>query len=278
MAAYSDVLVYLRTRASLSQQELADKLGMTRSAISMYETGKREPDLETFEAFADFYNVDMNTLTGHSYEITDGFGRIIDKRTGAILRQIPNFNRHPVTGSAHLSVEAIKLAKDYDDLDHWGQKQVRSTADIEAARVADERRRGRQGETQKGNVIYLPFQCSIQPASAGTGTYLGPEAFEIIHVRENDLTRRAAFGVPVQGDSMEPTYHNGDVLIVEGAEEIEPGEIGIFTIDGEGYVKELGEEELISLNPKYDPIPINESIRCHGRVIGVLDPAWIADE
>lgn len=64
MAALPDMLVYLRKREGLSQQELADKLKMTRSAIGMYETGKREPDLETLEAFADFYNVDMNTLTG----------------------------------------------------------------------------------------------------------------------------------------------------------------------------------------------------------------------
>lgn len=64
MADLSDMLVYLRKREGLSQQELADKLSMTRSAIGMYETGKREPDLETLELFADFYNVDMNTLTG----------------------------------------------------------------------------------------------------------------------------------------------------------------------------------------------------------------------
>lgn len=43
-------------------------MGMTRSAIGMYETGKREPDLETLEAFADYYNVDMNTLTGSLYD------------------------------------------------------------------------------------------------------------------------------------------------------------------------------------------------------------------
>lgn len=64
MAKLCDMLIYLRKRNGLSQQELADKLEMTRSAISMYETGKREPDLETLEIFADFYNVDMNTLTG----------------------------------------------------------------------------------------------------------------------------------------------------------------------------------------------------------------------
>lgn len=66
MAQFADMLAYLRKRSDLSQQELADKLDMTRSAIGMYETGKREPDLETLEAFADFFNVDMNTLTGSS--------------------------------------------------------------------------------------------------------------------------------------------------------------------------------------------------------------------
>lgn len=60
------MLTYLRQREALTQQELADKIGITRSAIGMYETGNREPDLETLEIFADFYNVDMNTLTGHS--------------------------------------------------------------------------------------------------------------------------------------------------------------------------------------------------------------------
>lgn len=66
MAKLSDMLTYLRKRSGLSQQALSDRLGITRSAIGMYETGKREPDLETLEVFADFYNVDMNTLTGRS--------------------------------------------------------------------------------------------------------------------------------------------------------------------------------------------------------------------
>lgn len=64
MARFPDMLTYLRKSAGLSQQELADKLGLTRSAIGMYETDKREPDLETFEMFADFFNVDMDYLHG----------------------------------------------------------------------------------------------------------------------------------------------------------------------------------------------------------------------
>lgn len=66
MAQLNDMLVFLRKRKGLSQQELADRLKISRSTIGMYETGKREPDLETLEALADFYNVDMNTLTGNS--------------------------------------------------------------------------------------------------------------------------------------------------------------------------------------------------------------------
>lgn len=66
MAQLHDMLVFLRKREGLSQQELADRLEISRSTIGMYETGKREPDLETLEALADFYNVDMNTLTGNS--------------------------------------------------------------------------------------------------------------------------------------------------------------------------------------------------------------------
>ena len=64
MSSFSDMLIYLRKRNKLSQQELADKVGVARSSIGMYETGKREPDFETLEIFADFFNVNMDTLLG----------------------------------------------------------------------------------------------------------------------------------------------------------------------------------------------------------------------
>lgn len=64
MATFADMLVYLRKRDGLSQVQLAEKTGLKRSAIGMYETGKREPDFETLEIFADFFNVNMDTLLG----------------------------------------------------------------------------------------------------------------------------------------------------------------------------------------------------------------------
>ena len=64
MASFKEMLKYLRIRENLSQSELADKLGVAKSTISMYEVGKREPDFETLEAIADLFNVDMNFLLG----------------------------------------------------------------------------------------------------------------------------------------------------------------------------------------------------------------------
>lgn len=62
MSAFSETLVRLRKQDRLTQDEAAKRMGITRSALSMYETGKREPDFETLELIADFYNVNMDTL------------------------------------------------------------------------------------------------------------------------------------------------------------------------------------------------------------------------
>lgn len=86
--AYNDVLVYLRKREGLSQAELAKRIGLTRSAISMYETGKREPDLETFEIFADYYNVDMNTIMGQPDKVSDLTDAELDAELVSLLSEL----------------------------------------------------------------------------------------------------------------------------------------------------------------------------------------------
>lgn len=62
--AFNERLRDLRTRRNLSQPELAEAIGVSKSAISMYERGERNPDFETLERIADFFNVDMNYLLG----------------------------------------------------------------------------------------------------------------------------------------------------------------------------------------------------------------------
>lgn len=67
MPGFSDRLRSLRVNFGLSQQKLADLIGnVSKSSINMYERGEREPGLETMEAFADFFNVDLDFLYGKS--------------------------------------------------------------------------------------------------------------------------------------------------------------------------------------------------------------------
>lgn len=68
MGDFPKVFKELRLKGKFSQQELADKLGIAKSTVSMYENGNREPDLETLESIADFFNVDMDYLLGRIKE------------------------------------------------------------------------------------------------------------------------------------------------------------------------------------------------------------------
>ena len=70
MASFQTKFKELRNSAGFTQQELAKKFGVSQSTITMWENGKRQPDLETMECIADFFNVDMNYLTGTSSRTT----------------------------------------------------------------------------------------------------------------------------------------------------------------------------------------------------------------
>ncbi|RKJ48541.1 S24 family peptidase [bacterium 1XD42-1] len=76
---------------------------------------------------------------------------------------------------------------------------------------------------------------------------------------------------------MEPKFMNGDRVLVRSQPSVEIGEIGIFIVDGEQYVKIYRGSYLESLNPQYNDIEVSERSFCRGKVIGVLDPEWIAE-
>ena len=107
--------------------------------------------------------------------------------------------------------------------------------------------------------------------SAGTGSFLDGEDYEIY--TSPDIPEEASFGVYVSGDSMEPRYHNEELIWIEQTEQLEDGEIGIFYLDGNAYVKKFQNNEngtyLVSLNKKYNPIPVteNNSFKIFGRVL-----------
>ncbi len=124
--------------------------------------------------------------------------------------------------------------------------------------------------TQK--TIMLPFY--LTPASAGTGSYVdGDTPVEYINIIKTDTSTSADYIIKVSGDSMEPMFYDGDKLLIEKSDSINDGTIGVFVLNGETYVKKIHQSTLVSLNPKYSPIQLNEydECRCLGVVLGIAD-------
>lgn len=64
MKNFPVMLRTLRKQAKMTQPDLADRLGISRSAVSMYESGSREPNFAMLRQIAEIFDVDMNTLSG----------------------------------------------------------------------------------------------------------------------------------------------------------------------------------------------------------------------
>lgn len=235
-------IVSLRSSNGMTRVQLAEKLGLPMTTLRNYEIGTREPGHKFILDVAHLFNVTTDYLLG----MTD--------------------DAHPCAPSQNSFVSKAEMdgIKKYRALDEHGKEIVELVLEKELERVS----------LMEDSEVFdeVAFRVSEQPAAAGYGIYLGPESFRTIMVRADALPRNAAFGVPVSGDSMEPDYHDGDILIVS-TDKPDRGEVGIYTMDGQGYVKVRGNNDLLSLNPAYDPIPMTEDIICNGKVIGVLNKA-----
>ena len=108
--------------------------------------------------------------------------------------------------------------------------------------------------------------------SAGTGQFLDGEDYEMVEVGQ-EVPDGSNFGVRVAGDSMEPRFHNGQIIWVRQQRSLMTGEIGIFLYDGNAYLKQLvareGRVALHSLNPHYEDIFISDALplRVLGKVL-----------
>lgn len=106
------------------------------------------------------------------------------------------------------------------------------------------------------------------PVSAGRGAWLddGCEySFEEIDKPPVD----ADFALRVRGDSMSPLYNDDDVVFVKSNVLVEQGQVGVFLLNSEGYLKQWQGNKLVSLNSEYDPIFITDEdeFRVIGKVV-----------
>ena len=136
-----------------------------------------------------------------------------------------------------------------------------------------------QALTVIAGISYRRMPLATLPVSAGPGVWLDSDNFEEISVPEDTIPAGAEFGVRISGRSMEPVYHNDQIVWVQRCESLRPGEVGIMVYDGEGYLKVYEEQEpedpeaftdaagivhrqpvMLSYNPEYEPKPIQPGL------------------
>lgn len=226
-----------------TRNEFADKLGIPSTTLRNYETDVREPGHTFLKQISEFFNVSVDYLLC----LTD------DKE---ILK------------SFRLRTSEQTIIEKYRDLDDFGRETVNMVLDRETERV--EQIRTLQ-ELQGTKPNFRAIQYYQKLASAGTGQVIfGDVPVDRIEIPDIPEYKRVSYAIGVNGNSMEPLFYDGDMLLIEPTCEVEVGEIGIFIVGNEAFVKKLGENELISLNKGYNNIPLNETAKCMGRVIDKL--------
>ena len=170
------------------------------------------------------------------------------------------FGINPADPFSSLNEEGMEKAMDYINLLHASGMYEKERAKIIPFRSID------------------IFENAV---SAGTGNFLVDGPKETVRINETILPEGTTFGVRISGDSMEPEFHDGQIAWVLQQESVDNGEIGIFSLNGEAYIKKLQNDKdgifLISLNEKYSPIPVGEDDRLDifGKVLGKCNPADI---
>ena len=235
MSFIGEQIKMYRNIKGMTQQDIADALGESSGrVIYNWEKGIGRPDCDKIARLCDLLGVSADELIGCKS-----------------MAQRPT------------ATEWGTLQK-YRALDEHGKEVVDYLIDSEYKRVT--------ALTRKPKPRMLKIDWYAQPASAGTGTFLDSDLAEDLFVPESAEAEQADFVISVGGDSMAPTYHDGDKVFVEKCDAVDIGEVGIFVVNGDVYIKELGNNCLISHNEKYKPIRIgeNDSVYCCGRIIGVL--------
>lgn len=240
---FKEIIKELRKSKDYSADYVAEKIDIPAGSYKKYESGILNPGVPVVIKLADFYNVSTDYLLGR----TD-----IKAMAGT-------------TPAEQLDVTAAEqeIIRRYAEF----PEEVRLLL-LETIRKLV----GLPDAPEDLRPVIVFTRCHRMKASAGAGFDLdNVDEWRDIRIYDCPEAYQADFAVEVDGDSMEPDYHDGDIVFVKLSEDVPVGAVGLFVHDGKGYIKERGEKYLISRNPDYPDI--HGECRAVGVVIGKAELA-----
>lgn len=228
----------------IKQKDLAVNVGISTSAISDWKKRGTNPAVENISAIADFLEVSLDFLI-----------------TG----------KEKSSSADNMSDDERELLEKYKMLDEKDRIRVQERAEtlLEV----------RKAEKPKPELIRRPYRRTRKidfyeaSVSAGTGVYLDNDYKCKIKIIATPDAEKADFALRISGNSMEPLYLDGDIVLVRAISAVDIDQIGVFIVDNEGYIKMFRGDRLCSLNEDYDDILFceNTELKCCGQVLGKLD-------
>lgn len=231
----ADNIKRLLSAKGLNPRQLAIALDFKYTTVNDWVNAKTYPRIDKIEMLANFFNVSKSDL-------------------------VESKNKEMATTSP---VQAI-----YDQL--TPPRQAKALTYLEKQLLEQNEEETKINEVSEVIQLYS-YNYYDHPASAGTGQYLNDVRVEQI---ELPIDVDADFVIPIKGDSMEPDYHDGDLVFIQTSVDLNDGVIGVFNYNGEAYIKQLvidtEQAYLHSLNPKYKDMPITPEtdFRIIGEVVG----------